>query len=82
MLWFEYDLFCQVNMLAVLSWLKTHRKYAQIYLVCSGKEDETDHLYGLTELNDQQLLSLYENKIELAQDDIEFADYVWAALLQ
>ncbi|MGB5275042.1 MAG: DUF1835 domain-containing protein [Flavobacteriaceae bacterium] len=76
-LWFEYDLFCQVNMLAVLSWLKTHRKYAQIYLVCSGKEDETDHLYGLTELDDQQLLSLYENKVELAQDDIEFADYVW-----
>ena len=76
-LWFEYDLFCQINMIAVLSWLKTNRKYAQISLVCSGKEDETDKMYGLSELSDEQLLKLYENKVELSQDDIEYADYVW-----
>jgi hypothetical protein len=76
-LWFEYDLFCQINMIAVLSWLKAHRKYAQISLVCSGKEDETEKLYALNELSDEQLLQLYGNKIELTQDDIEYADYVW-----
>ncbi|WP_343486254.1 DUF1835 domain-containing protein [Allomuricauda sp. d1] len=76
-LWFEYDLFCQVNMLAVLSWLKTHRRYAEISLVCSGNEDETDKLYGLAELTDEQLLTLYENKTILSQNDIEYADYVW-----
>nr|WP_299345465.1 DUF1835 domain-containing protein [Allomuricauda sp.] len=76
-LWFEYDLFCQINMLAVLSWLKTHRRHAEISLVCSGKEDETDRLYGLNELSDEKLFSLYKNKVTLTQDDIEFADYVW-----
>ncbi|OWW25873.1 DUF1835 domain-containing protein [Zobellia sp. OII3] len=76
-LWFEYDLFCQINMIAVLSWLKTNRKYAQISLVCSGKEDNSNKMYTLNELNDEQLLKLYENKIELSQDDIEYADYVW-----
>ena len=76
-LWFEYDLFCQINMLAVLSWLKTHRKYAEISLVCSGKEDETDQMYGLGDLNDEQLQNLYENRLVLTQDDIEYADYVW-----
>ncbi len=76
-LWFEYDLFCQINMLAVISWLKTHRKYAQVSLVCSGNEDETDKLYGLSELTSGQLLKLYENKTILGQDDIEYADYVW-----
>ena len=76
-LWFEYDLFCQVNMLAVISWLKTHRKYAEITLVCSGKEDNSGKLYGLNELNNEQLLKLYENKVVLTQDDIEYADYVW-----
>lgn len=76
-LWFEYDLFCQINMIAVLSWLKTNRKYAQISLVCSGKEDDTDKMYGLSELSDEQLLKLYKNKVELSQDDIEYADYVW-----
>jgi hypothetical protein len=76
-LWFEYDLFCQVNMLAVLSWLKTHRRHAEISLVCSGKEDDTDKLYALGELSDEKLLSLYENRTVLSQDDIEYADYVW-----
>jgi len=77
-LWFEYDLFCQINMLAVLSWLKTNRKYAEISLVCSGKEnDDTDKMYGLCELDDEQLLNLYENRTILSQDDIEYADYVW-----
>ncbi|MGJ8737678.1 DUF1835 domain-containing protein [Zobellia laminariae] len=76
-LWFEYDLFCQVNMIAVLSWLKINRKYAQVSLVCSGKEDSTDKMYGLNELSDDQLRKLYENKIDLTQDDIEYADYVW-----
>ncbi|WP_394749074.1 DUF1835 domain-containing protein [Spongiimicrobium salis] len=76
-LWFEYDLFCQINMLAVISWLKTHRRYAEISLVCSGKEDDTDRLYGLSELNTEQLLKLHENRITLSQDDIEYADYIW-----
>ncbi len=76
-LWFEYDLFCQVNMIAVISWLKTHRKYAKISLVCSGKEDESDKLYALNELSDEKVRELYENKLELGQDDIEYADYVW-----
>lgn len=76
-LWFEYDLFCQINMLAVISWLLTHRKYAEISLVCSGKEDDTDKLYSLNELSDEQLLNLYKNRVVLNQDDIEYADYVW-----
>ncbi len=76
-LWFEYDLFCQINMLAVISWLKTHRRHAQISLVCSGKQDDTDKMYVLNELSDEQLEHLYENKVVLTQDDIEYADYVW-----
>ncbi len=76
-LWFEYDLFCQVNMLAIISWLKNNRKYAEISLVCSGKVNETDKLFGLNELSDEQLLKLYETRKVLTQDDIEYADYVW-----
>lgn len=76
-LWFEYDLFCQINMLAVLSWLKKHRRYAEIYLVCSGDEDETNRLYRLNDLSDEQLLNSYENKLKLSQNDVEYADYVW-----
>lgn len=76
-LWFEYDLFCQINMLAVISWLKTHRKYAKISLVSCGKEDNTDKMYNFGELKDDYLEHLYEQRTELKQDDIEYADYVW-----
>ena len=76
-LWFEYDLFCQINMLAVLSWLKTHRRHAEISLVCSGNEDETDKMYGLNELSNEKLMALYEKRTVLSQDDIEYADYIW-----
>ncbi|MGJ8732583.1 DUF1835 domain-containing protein [Cellulophaga fucicola] len=76
-LWFEYDLFCQINMLAVVSWLKMHRRYAEISIVCSGKIDGETKLYSLTELTDEQLLAHYEERIFLRQDDIEYADYIW-----
>nr|WP_297788733.1 DUF1835 domain-containing protein [uncultured Allomuricauda sp.] len=76
-LWFEYDLFCQINMLAVISWLKQHRRHAEISLVCSGKIEGSTKLHGLNELDDDKLMELYENKKVLSQDDIEYADYIW-----
>ena len=76
-LWFEYDLFCQINMLAIISWLKRYRQGRQISLVCSGKIENEDKLVGLGELSDQQLKEHYANKITLTKDDIEYADYMW-----
>ena len=76
-LWFEYDLFCQVNMLAVISWLKRHRKGRKVSLVCSGKIEGSDKLYGLGELSPSQLKEHYKNRVELTLDDIEYADYIW-----
>ena len=76
-LWFEYDLFCQINMIAVLSWLKRYRKGRKISLVCSGEIKGSSKLFGLSELSEKQLKEQYKNKIELTIDDIEYADYVW-----
>lgn len=76
-LWFEYDLFCQINMLAVISWLKTYRKGYHISLVCSGKIKGSKKLKGLGELTENQIHQHYKNRINLTQDDIEYADYIW-----
>jgi hypothetical protein len=76
-LWFEYDLFCQINMLAVISWLKTYRRHVQISLVCSGYEDNSERLYGLGELADERIRELFDARVSLSQNDIEYADYVW-----
>lgn len=76
-LWFDFDLFDQINMLAVISWLKTHRPYAEISLVSSEGEEDSLEILGLGELTDEQLRKLYTNRTLLTQDDIEYADYVW-----
>ncbi len=77
-LWFEYDLFCHINMIAAISLLL--RKGIQeipIYLVCSGRTESDKKLMGLCELSTAQLKTHYQNKVLLSLDDLELADYVW-----
>ncbi len=76
-LWFEHDLFCQINMIALISWLKRYRKGQKISLVCSGDVEGNKKRLGLGELNKEQLLQHYKDRVELSQDDIEQADYIW-----
>lgn len=76
-LWFEYDLFCQINMIAVISWLKRYRKGYHISLVCSGKIKGSKKLKAICELTENQINNHYKNRVTLTQDDIEYADYIW-----
>lgn len=76
-LWFEYDLFCQINMIAVISWLKRYRKGYHISLVTSGKVGNYKNLFALSELNPEQVDNHFKNRIALSEDDIEYADYIW-----
>ena len=76
-LWFESDLFCQINLLGVLSWLKTHRKYTQISVVSNTRSKTNESSKGFCELSVLELQSLYDQRTFLNQDDIEFADYAW-----
>ena len=64
-------------MIAVISWLKRYRKGYHISLVCSGKVKGSKKLIGLSELTENQLQQHYKNRIDLTQDDIEYADYIW-----
>ncbi len=73
-LWFEFDLFCQINMLALIHWLNQKRIPGQtISLVCSGKMDDSDKLYGLGELKPEQLELLYNNRLKLNTREFTFA---------
>ncbi|WP_028376083.1 DUF1835 domain-containing protein [Leeuwenhoekiella sp. MAR_2009_132] len=76
-LWFEFDLFCHVNMLAALSYLIQNKKTAPIYMVCSGWVKGLAQLKGLSELNDEQLAMHYDNKLKLSTEDLELAHHIW-----
>ncbi len=76
-LWFEYDLFCHINMIAALSYLKTKKLDSPIYLVCSGWIEHEPNLKGLGELTDKQLAQQYKDKILLTKEDIVLANELW-----
>lgn len=76
-LWFEYDLFCHINLMAVINLLVQKKIKLPLYLVCSGRLPGVKTLKGLTELNSTQLLKHYQNKIKLGQDDIDLATTIW-----
>lgn len=76
-LWFEYDLFCHINMLAVINLLQQKKISLPIYLVCSGRIPGSKDLKGLGELSSSQLLKHYKNKIRLTDDDMELATTLW-----
>ena len=76
-LWFEYDLFCHINMVAVISLLEQKGIYLPIYLVCSGRVEGEKGLKALAELNPKQLQSHFDDKVKLTVDDIALAKHVW-----
>ena len=76
-LWFEYDLFCHINLMAVISLLHQREIELPLYLVCSGRVEGEKSLKGLAELSPAQLLSHYENKVKLTDDDIDLAITLW-----
>ena len=79
-LWFEYDLFCQVNMIALLSWLYLQNlNNTQIHLVCIDQFPGHPHFKGLGELNPEDFTELMKQKIRLSQQDLQFAHKAWLA---
>lgn len=76
-LWFEYDLFCHINLLAVISLLKEKNISLPLYLVCSGRIEGEKDLKGLGELSQKQLLQHFDNKVLLTPNDIEQAITIW-----
>jgi len=73
-LWFEYDLFCQINLLAALAYV-TH---PNISLVCLG--DQIDgRLRGLGEIDAEYFPALFRDRQPLTSEDLSYAAEVWGA---
>ena len=78
-LWFEYDLFCQINLLGAISWLrsKARENAPTISLVCLGTHPDYDRLVGLGEIDAQEYTQLLKNRQILSALDLSFAEQVW-----
>ena len=79
-LWFEYDLFCQVNLLAALSWLHQQGHTDQkISLICIGDFPGYDRLVGLGEIEAHHYPRLFRERLPLKPIDLGFAGNAWKA---
>ncbi|MEL6811783.1 MAG: DUF1835 domain-containing protein [Bacteroidota bacterium] len=76
-LWFEYDLFCHVNLAAVVAFLRQHDHNLPVYWVCSGAIEGSDRLFGLSELSHEQLNKHYLDKRNLNDKELEVLSNFW-----
>ncbi|NLP57835.1 DUF1835 domain-containing protein [Lutibacter sp. B1] len=77
-LWFEFDLFCQVNLLALCSYLlQNFRKDINYYLVCTGKVKGKEKLQTLSDFLPEEYSLLYKNKVKLTRNNLLFAENCW-----
>ncbi|HLT54304.1 MAG TPA: hypothetical protein VKZ97_10445 [Flavobacteriaceae bacterium] len=76
-LWFEYDLFCHINLLAVISLLHQREIKLPVFLVSSGRVKNLSGLKGLAELSPNQLVSHYEKRFKLSKEDKDLAVSLW-----
>ncbi|MFK7782384.1 DUF1835 domain-containing protein [Psychroserpens sp.] len=76
-LWFEYDLFCHINLLGVITLLHQKAIHLPLYLVCSGRIEGEKNMKALFELTPIQLLKHYDERVKLTEIDKDLAITLW-----
>ncbi|GAB2699924.1 hypothetical protein GCM10027037_25750 [Mucilaginibacter koreensis] len=83
-LWFEFDLHCQVNLLAVMQLLKRQVDLSQprLYLISPDDYPEVTDFRGMGQLNGSQLENLYDGRLSISEVDFYVADIAWKLLVK
>ncbi len=79
-LWFEHDLFCQVQLLYLLDWF-AQRELGQtkLSLISIGKFPGIGRFRGLGQLNEDHLASLFPQRQEVTQAQLRLGSRAWQA---
>ena len=79
-LWFEHDLFCQVNLIYLLNFFsKQKENQTRLSLICIGDFPGIVNFKGLGHLSPAQLASLFEQRQNITQNMLELGHEAWAA---
>jgi len=76
-LWFEHDLFCQINMLGVISLLHQEKVKSPVSLICVGDSPSQKRRVGLGEIIADEYANLLEARVPLNSEKLQFADSAW-----
>ena len=79
-LWFEHDLFCQLNLLYLLDWFaQVELTQTRLSLINIGEFPGRESFRGLGELNADELASLFPQRQEVSAGKLTLAASAWAA---
>jgi hypothetical protein len=79
-LWFEHDLFCQVNLLYILDWFSSREPgNTRLSLVNVGEFPGVDDFRGLGQLTPAQMASLLGARVPLTERELGLGADAWAA---
>lgn len=80
-LWFEYDLFCQVNMWFVISIINSLPIKKKVYAVYTSYLDRSDKQFwgGFGPANSSELATCFADRIPLNNADLKLGQDLWAA---
>ena len=79
-LWFEHDLFDQLNLIQVLTWIRDHLPAAKpVSLICIGSFPGRPDFKGLGELTAHELAPLVDTRQRVDDRQYELARRAWQA---
>jgi hypothetical protein len=79
-LWFEHDLFDQLNLIQLLTWIRDHLPATKaVSLICIGSFPGRPHFKGLGELMPDELASLLDTRQPVSSQQYEVARRAWRA---
>src|SRR5207248_1529530 len=79
-LWYEHDLFDQLNLIQLLTWIREHLPPAKpVTLVCIGSFPGHPQFKGLGELTPDELASLFETRQRISDAQYSLAALAWQA---
>ena len=79
-LWFEHDLFCQLNLIQLLTWIRGHLPRTKpVALICIGSFPGRPGFKGLGELGPAELGSLLNTRQPVTEAQYELAERAWLA---
>ena len=79
-LWFEHDLFDQLNLIQLLAWIRTRLPATKpVSLVCIGSFPGRPQFKGLGELTPEELAPLLETRQRVSEPQYVLAERAWQA---
>jgi hypothetical protein len=78
-LWFEHDLFDQLNLIQILSFIRPRVPAEQVSLICIGSFPGRSRFKGLGELTPTELATLFETRHRVGEAEYSLAERAWRA---